>query len=173
MQLHNYNTEDTWKILLLLINMMVMGIVLAIAYITIGDEVSRFLDRPQYSQEQLSKMTREREKLLRRARNEDWDLIENGIHLKTGLKADDNLKVVISACTSCHSAKLITQNRATRDGWKNLIVWMQETQGLPDLGSSEPIILNYLADHYAPEASGRRANLDTEAIEWYVLNLEE
>jgi ABC-type taurine transport system substrate-binding protein len=31
-------------------------------------------------------------------------------------------------CTVCHSAKLITQSRADRDGWLSMIRWMQKTQ---------------------------------------------
>lgn len=118
-------------------------------------------------------MTKKREALRRVERADNWDLVENGIHLKTGLKDDPNLKIVIGACTSCHSSKLIIQNKASREGWKNMIVWMQETQGLVDLAAQEPIILDYLSKHYAPEEVGRRKNLDMESIEWYVLNLNQ
>jgi hypothetical protein len=48
---------------------------------------------------------------------------------------------------------------------------MQSTQGLWDLGEAEPIILDYLATHYAPEESGRRAAIDLDAIEWYILKI--
>lgn len=103
----------------------------------------------------------------------DDSLIENGIHIATGLAYDENFQLVRALCTSCHSAKLITQNRATREGWKDMIVWMQKTQKLPDLSTAEPIVLDYLAKHYAPEDIGRRSNLDMESIEWYVLSEEE
>ena len=85
---------------------------------------------------------------------------------------DENFAIVKAACTSCHSSKLITQNRATREGWKQMITWMQATQGLQDLGKNEPIILDYLAKYYAPEDVGRRKNLKVEEVEWYVLTLE-
>ncbi len=85
----------------------------------------------------------------------------------TVLEADDALPIVVGNCTNCHSAKLIAQNRATREGWKDLIRWMQETQKLWDLGANEDIILDYLAEYYAPENIGRRRNL--ENIEWYEL----
>lgn len=100
------------------------------------------------------------------------DKVENGIHVATGMVYDENFKLVKGACTSCHSSKLITQNRATREGWKQMIRWMQDTQGLPDLGKSERKILDYLAKNYAPEEVGRRMNLDTEDMEWYTLNLD-
>jgi len=92
---------------------------------------------------------------------------ENGIHLATGFKEGENLNLVIANCTSCHSAKMVTQNRATRDGWKTMIRWMQETQNLWDLGDSEPLILDYLAKYYAPEKAGRRQPLTD--IDWYEL----
>lgn len=85
----------------------------------------------------------------------------------TGLIVADELPLIISNCTACHSAKLITQNRATREGWKSMIVWMQETQDLWDLGPNEDKILDYLARYYAPEKIGRRKNL--KDIEWYDL----
>jgi len=101
----------------------------------------------------------------------DLDRIEDGIHLETGLIAAEGWETVRATCTACHSAKLVTQNKATREGWKSMIRWMQETQGLWELGDQEAIILDYLAEHYAPEEASRRANLDVEEIEWYILEL--
>ena len=100
------------------------------------------------------------------------DLVKNGIHLQTGLVYAEGFEEVRAVCTSCHSAKLVTQNRATRDGWKQMIRWMQETQGLWELGPAEPKILDYLAKHYAPQPVFRRKNLDIAAIEWYILDVE-
>lgn len=85
----------------------------------------------------------------------------------TGLADDPNLQIIAANCTACHSAKLVTQNRATREGWRSMIRWMQKTQNLWDLGKNEDIILDYLAKNYAPENKGRRAPL--ENIEWYEL----
>lgn len=146
---------------------------MGLAYFLLEDSIKNFLDRPTYSKEQLAKLSEERGIERSRARAEDWDLVENGVHVKTGLKDDEHLQLIIRSCTSCHSAKLITQNRASRQAWKNMIDWMQETQGLVDLGSSEPLILDYLAKHYAPQEVGRRQNLDMELIKWYVLELGE
>ena len=83
------------------------------------------------------------------------------------LADDPNLEVIQQNCTACHSARLIVQNRATREGWQSMIEWMQATQNLWDLGQNEEIILDYLVKNYAPESKGRRANL--ESIEWYRL----
>ena len=101
------------------------------------------------------------------APEEDFDKIENGIHLRTGFVEGEGLMTVVNNCTNCHSAKLVTQNRMSRDRWEATIRWMQETQNLWDLGNNEAIILDYLATYYAPEKKGRRQNLTN--IEWYVL----
>lgn len=102
----------------------------------------------------------------------DLNRIENGIHVSTGLKVSPGFELVKVNCTVCHSAKLITQNRASREGWEQMIDWMQETQGLWELGKNEARILDYLAQHYAPVKIGRRENLDLAEIEWYILDLE-
>lgn len=96
-----------------------------------------------------------------------FDQVENGIHLRTGFVEGEGLMTVVTHCTACHSAKLVTQNRMTREGWEQTIRWMQKTQNLWDLGENEQIILDYLAAHYAPEKKGRRQNLAD--IEWYEL----
>ncbi|MEX0883300.1 MAG: hypothetical protein WDZ72_07495 [Cyclobacteriaceae bacterium] len=101
------------------------------------------------------------------ALSEIEDRIEKGKHVATGLIEDEGMHLVIAHCTACHSAKLVTQNRADRAGWKKMIRWMQETQNLWDLGESEEAILNYLADNYAPVKTGRRPPLTD--IEWYEL----
>ena len=97
----------------------------------------------------------------------DYEKIENGVHVLTGFVEGEGLMTVVNNCTNCHSAKLVTQNRMTADGWRATIDWMQETQNLWDLGANEEIIVAYLAKFYAPEAQGRRQNLTN--IEWYEL----
>ncbi|MCO5725813.1 monoheme cytochrome C [Robiginitalea marina] len=98
---------------------------------------------------------------------DDYDKIENGIHVRTGFVEGEGLMTVVNNCTNCHSAKLVTQNRMSADRWRATIKWMQETQNLWDLGKNEDIIVTYLATYYAPEKKGRRPNL--ENIEWYAL----
>jgi len=90
------------------------------------------------------------------------------IHEPTGLIMDETFPLIIAHCTSCHSAKLVTQNRATRAGWAAMIDWMQETQGLWKFDEQEPQILDYLSTYYGPVETGRRQNLAVE--EWYDLN---
>ena len=93
--------------------------------------------------------------------------IENGIDLESGLIVDSGYEIVKGVCGACHALNLVTQNSATRDGWKEIIVWMQETQKLWDLGDNEVIILDYLEKNYAPKKQGRRAAL--KEIDWYEL----
>lgn len=86
------------------------------------------------------------------------------------LHADTHLPIVKAHCTGCHSPKLISMNRFTREGWLEKIRWMQETQKLWDLGESESVVLDYLEKYYSPETkTGRRAAL--ENVKWY--NLDE
>ena len=145
-----------------------------LAYLLLQDQIQGHFNQKIYSAEELAQITLKAEGRHREKKAEaNWDRVENGIHIRTGLYADPNLSTIIGTCTSCHSAKLIAQNKATREGWKSMITWMQETQGLQDLGKSEPIILDYLAKYYKPTNTGRRKNIDIEAIEWYVLNLAE
>lgn len=98
---------------------------------------------------------------------EDTGLVEEGIDVATGFVAEGDYQLVKTACTGCHSSKLVLQNRATREGWLEMIRWMQETQKLWDLAPNEDKILDYLATYYAPENEGRRRPLEVE--EWYVI----
>ncbi|SDS07933.1 hypothetical protein SAMN04515667_1359 [Formosa sp. Hel1_31_208] len=98
---------------------------------------------------------------------DDYDRIENGIHLRTGLLDAEGLMTVVNNCTNCHSAKLVTQNRMTAERWNATIKWMQETQNLWDLGGNQEIIVNYLVANYPPIAKGRRMSLTD--IDWYEL----
>ncbi|HPG06111.1 MAG: hypothetical protein KDC59_17095 [Saprospiraceae bacterium] len=97
------------------------------------------------------------------------DTVIDGVHAINGLADGVGYMEVLTNCTGCHSAQLVTQNRGDRARWEQIIRWMQETQGLWDLGEKEPVILDYLASNYPPEEINRRTNLDPEAIEWYVL----
>lgn len=97
----------------------------------------------------------------------DEDLVENGIHVRTGLIAADGYMEVVNNCTVCHSAKLVTQNRMNAERWAATIDWMQQTQNLWELGKNEEIIINYLVTNYPPKKVGRRASLAD--IDWYEL----
>jgi len=97
----------------------------------------------------------------------DEDLIENGIHVRTGFVDDVGLMTVVNNCTNCHSSKLVIQNRMNEDRWNATIKWMQETQNLWPLGDNQKIIVDYLVKNYPPIEKGRRASLTN--INWYEL----
>lgn len=98
---------------------------------------------------------------------DDANRIENGIHVRTGLVDAPGLTETVNNCTTCHSAKLILQNRMNKERWHATIRWMQETQNLWPLGANENIIVNYLVANYPPQEKGRRAVLKN--IDWYEL----
>jgi len=90
---------------------------------------------------------------------------------ETGMIVDKDLYMVKAQCTSCHSSKLILQNRFTRDGWKQKIRWMQAKHNLWDLGETEKQVLDYLEKYYAPTATlARRQPL--KDIKWYKLEVQ-
>lgn len=169
--------EATSKLLRLLVSglyIIVFSLFTLVMFLLFEDQIKDWTTDKNYTPDQIEAMNKRVRAVERmEAEEKNWDKVIDGIHVRTGLKTDKDLQLIISACTSCHSSKLITQNKATRSGWKSMIVWMQETQGLPDLGKAEPKILDYLARHYAPTNTGRRKNLDVAQIEWYVLNLSE
>ena len=94
--------------------------------------------------------------------------IENGIHVRTGLKEGEGLMTVVTHCTACHSAQLIIQNRMNKERWNATIRWMQETQNLWPLGENQEVIVNYLVKNYPVYSKGRRENLQN--VEWYELS---
>jgi hypothetical protein len=84
----------------------------------------------------------------------------------TGLIVDKGVQDVIANCTVCHSAKFILLQRGDRQTWKDMIVWMQKTQGLWEFDpKTEKSILDYLAKNYAPDDKiERRKNLPLSAL---------
>ncbi len=93
--------------------------------------------------------------------------VKVGIDEASGLIIDNGYELVRGTCSACHSIELVIQNSATREGWKDLIIWMQQTQKLWDLGENEVVILDYLEKNYAPKEQGRRAPL--KEMDWYEL----
>lgn len=79
---------------------------------------------------------------------------------------DRGAELVEAHCSACHSLSMIAQNRMSRENWKSTIRWMQEKQGLWDLGDSERIILDYLErNHGVVEVPWRRKPLEIEGSE--------
>ena len=85
---------------------------------------------------------------------------------QTGFAVDSRLPLVRAHCTGCHSAKLVTQYRASREGWLSVIRWMQRTQKLWTFPpETEADLLDYLAEHYGLiEIRGRRRPLEASLL---------
>ena len=78
----------------------------------------------------------------------------------SGLVMDDNWQIVAAHCGACHSTRLVTQNRGSRETWLEMIRWMQDSQGLwPFNEETEGILLDYLETNYGPAAAARRQPL--------------
>ncbi|MCK0157836.1 monoheme cytochrome C [Cellulophaga sp. F20128] len=150
--------KQVYRMLVVVWCIVLLGAVFA-AYVLVDPSLSAFKDK---SETELSVVRDE-------VTEDDWDKVENGIHLRTGFVEGEGLLTVVNNCTSCHSAKLVTQNRMSKERWVATIRWMQETQNLWDLGENEEVIVNYLAKNYAPTTVGRRENLQTTA--WYDLQV--
>ena len=145
-------------------SIMVLVLVIGLVYLLAGDHLKEMWSNFKYSVEVKSKPKMIYDKQVKRE-------VVNGIHQETGLAYGPGFTKVKSVCLSCHSSALIIQNKATAEGWDQMLTWMQRTQGLPPLGTDRKVIVNYLATYYGPVESGRRPNLNAEEIEWYVLEL--
>ena len=76
----------------------------------------------------------------------------------TGLIRTPGWELVRVHCGGCHSHALVTQQRADRRTWLDMIRWMQATQNLWQFpAETEAQILDYLADNYPPRPNRRRA----------------
>jgi hypothetical protein len=83
----------------------------------------------------------------------------------TGLVMDENWQIVAAHCGACHSTRLVTQNRGSRQTWLQMIRWMQDSQGLwPFNEPTETMLLDYLEKHYGPLAASRRQPLPAELM---------
>lgn len=69
-----------------------------------------------------------------------------------GLPPGKGREQVLENCTACHSTAIILQNRMPRKQWDQTLTWMQEKQGLWELGPGlRKTILDYLATYQGIE----------------------
>jgi len=72
---------------------------------------------------------------------------------KSALPRNKGVGLVKANCISCHSEKIIIQNRMTRKNWDQTITWMQEKQNLWPLDPKvRKEILDYLTRNFSPNA---------------------
>ncbi len=72
------------------------------------------------------------------ADNEDWG----------GLPPGPGREEVYETCDACHSVKLVSQQRLSRDVWDETLDWMVEEQDMPELDpEARELILDYLGTY--------------------------
>ena len=77
---------------------------------------------------------------------------------QTGLIMDTGWELVRANCGGCHSYGIITSQRSDRQGWEEMIRWMQSSQNLWQFDlKTEKTILDYLSKSYPPLEGRRRA----------------
>ena len=83
-----------------------------------------------------------------------------------GLPPGEGIELVLENCTGCHSTDIIRQNHMSREAWDKIITWMQEKQGLGELGKkNRKTILNYLAKAQGIGAKkGKRSRKQTNPM---------
>jgi hypothetical protein len=136
---------------------LIWGVVLVLIFILVGGSFVLFFQSNEIQYiEQMSS-------------DEEWEEDEfeivNGQEVTTGLLVDKNWTLIKRHCTQCHTTKIITQNRASREGWENMISWMQETQNLWDLGEDHDGVIDYLTRNYGIVKNGIYSELIIE--DWY------
>lgn len=69
----------------------------------------------------------------------------------------EGFDVVASTCATCHSGKLVAQNRGTRRDWDERLRWMQAKHNLWELPeATRTQILDYLAKNYGIDDDAAR-----------------
>ncbi|OEF56160.1 cytochrome C [Enterovibrio norvegicus] len=65
------------------------------------------------------------------------------------LTPDDNMALVASTCSVCHSLHLVVQQGLSRDSWDETLEWMVDEQGMDGLDDGDhERVLDYLATYY-------------------------
>ncbi|MEX0976943.1 MAG: hypothetical protein WDZ50_07595 [Woeseia sp.] len=84
--------------------------------------------------------------------------VERQVDETTGLVVAPGWELVRIHCGGCHSHAVVTNQRADRQSWLDIIRWMQATQNLWQFDhATEHGILDYLAASYPPQPNRRRA----------------
>jgi mono/diheme cytochrome c family protein len=69
-----------------------------------------------------------------------------------GLPAGPGQEETYFNCNACHSIRLVTQQRLSRERWDEILDEMVEKQGMPPLPDAERgLVLGYLAEHLGPD----------------------
>ena len=81
-----HDTHKLWAMFKLLIKLFFVIVTIGFSYLLFQDEIQAYINRPQLTQAELAERTKKRAIIRNQEKSENWDLIENGIHVKTGFK---------------------------------------------------------------------------------------
>lgn len=69
-----------------------------------------------------------------------------------GLPREPGFEEIDGYCSACHSLEIVMQQQLTPERWGELLVWMQEKQGMPEPDPEDYVlILNYLKANFGAE----------------------
>lgn len=76
-----------------------------------------------------------------------------------GLPPGEGREEVVALCAACHSMRIVTQQGLPAYRWDDLMDWMTETQGMPELPPDQrKRVVDYLAKHFGPTSRRPGAN---------------
>ncbi len=72
------------------------------------------------------------------------------------LPPGEGVEEVFYACQACHSLRTLTNGGYSRRVWDELLDWMVDDQGMPELPEDErEVVLDYLATHIGEDWEGQ------------------
>ncbi|HHX8298731.1 TPA: c-type cytochrome [Vibrio diabolicus] len=83
----------------------------------------------------------------------DWNTTSSEMEVKSAgdgiLAPGENIRLVASVYSTCHSLHMVTQQGLSRQRWDETLDWMIEEQGMDELpGDDREAILKYLSTYY-------------------------
>lgn len=66
-----------------------------------------------------------------------------------GLPEGEGREEVFYNCIACHSSAIVQQQRLDRRTWDEVLVWMVDDMGMPEMPEDEhELVLDYLVEHF-------------------------
>lgn len=71
-----------------------------------------------------------------------------------GLPEGEGREELFYNCIACHSTAIIQQQRLDRRTWNEVLVWMVDDMGMPQMPEEEhELVLDYLVEHFGRDAA--------------------
>lgn len=86
----------------------------------------------------------------------DWTTAAASAPVKSAgdgiLEPGENMALVASVCSACHSLHLVAQQGLSRDSWEETLEWMVDEQGMDELDEADhEAVVTYLSTYYGTE----------------------